>query len=38
MLWGYIWGLVFFRLVVSDSYIFGLVLLRLGLESLTFGG
>ena len=24
--------------MVSDSYVFGLVFLRLGIESLTFGG
>ena len=31
-------GLVFLRLGVKDSYVWGLVFLSLGLKILTFGG
>ena len=32
-----VWGLGFLRLVVSNSYVCGLVFLRLGFKVVTFG-
>ena len=34
----YVWGLVFLRLGVSNSYVYGFDFLRLGVSFLMFGG